>query len=114
LSAPRNRKHAHAANARRGWRSPAEAPQACGLWQQADRQLRREAARIAPRCDCKRRALNDAREITADDTWANVACNFSHQPEKDGAVAMLERVEAVRRGAALLHDSPTAGSFCSI
>jgi len=45
-----------------------------------------------------RRALNDPRAVTPDDTWANVARNFSHQPAKDIAVEMLERVETIRRG----------------
>jgi hypothetical protein len=45
-----------------------------------------------------RRPLNDLREITADDKWANVARNFSNQPEKDIAIGMLERVERIRRG----------------
>jgi phage/plasmid primase-like uncharacterized protein len=46
----------------------------------------------------KRRPLNDQREITLDDKWANVGRNLAYQPEKDLAVSMLERVESVRRG----------------
>jgi phage/plasmid primase-like uncharacterized protein len=46
----------------------------------------------------KRRPLNDQRDITIDDKWANVARNLSYQPEKDLAVSMLGRVESVRRG----------------
>jgi hypothetical protein len=45
-----------------------------------------------------RRPLNDAREVTTDDRWANVARALSYQPEKDGALALLERVNQVRRG----------------
>ncbi|HTU43819.1 MAG TPA: hypothetical protein VMF91_02065, partial [Bryobacteraceae bacterium] len=46
----------------------------------------------------KRRPLNDAREISADDKWANVARNFVHQPVKDTAISLLERAEGIRRG----------------
>jgi conjugative relaxase-like TrwC/TraI family protein len=47
----------------------------------------------------QRRPLNDTRTIGADDLWANVARNFVKQPEKDLALAMLDRVHALRRGA---------------
>jgi hypothetical protein len=40
----------------------------------------------------KRRALNDARPITPDDKWAQVARVLSYQPERDTATAMLDRV----------------------
>ena len=46
----------------------------------------------------KRRAINDARPITLDDKWAQVARVLSYQPEKDNAVSMFERVLAIRRG----------------
>ena len=45
-----------------------------------------------------RRPLNDVRPIEADDKWANVARNFAQQPEKEDALAMLERVVKMRRG----------------
>jgi hypothetical protein len=47
----------------------------------------------------RRRALNDPRPITRADEWANVARNLSRQPERDSALAFLERSEHVRRGA---------------
>lgn len=46
----------------------------------------------------KGRALNDAREITVDDRWANVARTLAWQPEKDTATAMLDRLRSARRG----------------
>jgi hypothetical protein len=46
----------------------------------------------------KRRPLNDLREVTLNDRWANVARSLSYQPEKDTAVALFERVGKVRRG----------------
>jgi hypothetical protein len=48
----------------------------------------------------KRRALNDAREITISDRWANVARALSYQPEKDTAVALFDRIGSIRRGSA--------------
>jgi conjugative relaxase-like TrwC/TraI family protein len=47
----------------------------------------------------KRRPLNDTREVTTDDKWANVARVLSHQPEKDNALSMFDRVATIRRGA---------------
>ena len=44
------------------------------------------------------RALNDSREITLDDKWANVARVLAWQPEKDTAIAMLERISAPKWG----------------
>jgi hypothetical protein len=46
----------------------------------------------------KRRPLNDTREVTLNDRWANVARALAHQPEKDTAIALFERAAAVRRG----------------
>ena len=46
----------------------------------------------------KNRPLNDVREVTADDKWANVARSFSYQPQKDTAYGLLERVGQIRRG----------------
>jgi hypothetical protein len=46
----------------------------------------------------KRRPLNDPRGISLNDLWANVARSLCHQPEKDSAVALFERVNRVRRG----------------
>jgi len=46
----------------------------------------------------KRRPLNDPRGISLNDLWANVARSLSHQPEKDLAVALFERVSRIRRG----------------
>ena len=40
----------------------------------------------------KRRPLNDVREVTRNDRWANVARSFAYQPEKDIAIALFERV----------------------
>jgi conjugative relaxase-like TrwC/TraI family protein len=54
-----------------------------------------QAERIAVQ---KRRPLNDAREITTDDKWANVARSFSYQPEKDSAIALSGRVNGLRQG----------------
>ena len=45
-----------------------------------------------------RRPLNNAREISADDKWVNVARNFMYQPVKDTAMALLERAEGIRCG----------------
>jgi hypothetical protein len=47
----------------------------------------------------KRRPLNDTREITLDDKWAQVARVLSYQPEKDNALSMLDRVGRLGRGA---------------
>ncbi|MBN8907192.1 MAG: AAA family ATPase, partial [Rhodospirillales bacterium] len=47
-----------------------------------------------------RRALGDARPITAKDVWANVARNLSRQPDKDSALAFLDRARGIGRGAA--------------
>src|SRR5271166_768012 len=46
----------------------------------------------------RRRPLNSAREITQDDKWANVARTLSWRPEKDTAIALLDRVAGLRRG----------------
>jgi conjugative relaxase-like TrwC/TraI family protein len=46
----------------------------------------------------KRRPINDTHEITEVDKWANVARSFAHQPEKDSAVALSERVRGLRQG----------------
>jgi len=43
--------------------------------------------------------LNDTRPIEADDKWANVARNLSQQPEKEIALAALDRAIKVSRGA---------------
>jgi hypothetical protein len=48
----------------------------------------------------KRRPLNDARPVTLEDKWANVARVLSYQPEPDSATALRERAHAFRRGAA--------------
>lgn len=44
------------------------------------------------------RWLGDARPITADDVWANVARNLSRQPVKDSALAFLDRAQDLQRG----------------
>ena len=46
----------------------------------------------------KRRPLNDTRDITVNDRWANVARTLAYQPEKDTAVALFDRVDRLRRG----------------
>lgn len=46
----------------------------------------------------KARPLNDARAVTAEDQWANVARSLSYQPQKDTAYGLLERVGQIRRG----------------
>jgi hypothetical protein len=46
----------------------------------------------------KRRPLNDTREVTLNDRWANIARALAHQPEKDTAIALFERAAAIRRG----------------
>ena len=45
----------------------------------------------------KRRPLNDIREVTLNDRWANLARSFAYQPEKDIAIALFERVGQIRR-----------------
>ena len=47
----------------------------------------------------KRRPLNDTRDVTLNDRWANVARSLAYQPDKDMAVALFERVGQIRRGA---------------
>src|SRR6185312_9562423 len=55
---------------------------------------------VAERAEVRnRRALNDTRPIEADDKWANVARNLSQQPEKEIALAALDRAIKVSRGA---------------
>ena len=54
-----------------------------------------QAERIAVQ---KRRPINDTREITDADKWANVARSFAHQPEKDSAIALSERIRGLRQG----------------
>lgn len=46
----------------------------------------------------KSRPLNDTREITLDDKWANVARVLAYQPEKDTATALLDRIRVAKRG----------------
>lgn len=46
----------------------------------------------------ERRHLGDLRPVTADDVWANWGRNLSRQPEKDHALAFLERAADLRRG----------------
>jgi hypothetical protein len=58
-----------------------------------------QAERIEVR---KRRPLNDTRDISVNDVWANVARSFSYQPEKDSAIALSERVSQLRRGSVKL------------
>lgn len=45
------------------------------------------------------RPLNDAHEITVDDLWANVARHFLTTVKLDSAIAMMEQVTDLRRGA---------------
>lgn len=54
------------------------------------------AERIAVR---ESRPINDTHEITLDDKWANVAKAFVNQKKMDSALALLDRVDQVRRGA---------------
>jgi AAA domain len=54
-----------------------------------------QAERIAVQ---KRRPINDTREISTADKWANVARSFAHQPEKDSAIALSGRVRKLRQG----------------
>jgi phage/plasmid primase-like uncharacterized protein len=46
-----------------------------------------------------RRPIGDQRPISTDDVWDNVAKNLGRQPAKPSALAFLERVQGVRRGA---------------
>ena len=59
--------------------------------------LTNEAAEMA--AVRERRPLNDVRGISIEDKWANVARALSYQPEKDNAVALMERIGLARRGA---------------
>lgn len=45
-----------------------------------------------------RRPLGDKRQVREGDVTANIARNFARQPEKEGALALLDKVENVRRG----------------
>jgi hypothetical protein len=47
----------------------------------------------------KGRALNDVREISTNDKWANVARALAYQPEKDTATALMDRLRMAKRGA---------------
>jgi phage/plasmid primase-like uncharacterized protein len=47
-----------------------------------------------------RRALGDARPISAADVWENVARNLARQPAKASALDFLERARGISRGAA--------------
>jgi hypothetical protein len=58
--------------------------------------LTNEAAEMA--AVRERRPLNDVRGISIEDKWANVARALSYQPEKDNAVALMERIGLARRG----------------
>lgn len=53
---------------------------------------RREAA--------ERRMLGDPRPVMAEDAWENLARNLARRPEKESALAFLERAREVGRGAA--------------
>ena len=44
------------------------------------------------------RPLNDTREITLHDRWANVARTLAYQPAKDTATALLDRLQQAKRG----------------
>jgi hypothetical protein len=44
------------------------------------------------------RPLNDTRDITLHDRWANVARALAYQPEKDTATALLDRLRQAKRG----------------
>lgn len=54
------------------------------------------AERIAVR---ESRPINDAHEVTQDDKWANVAKNFVNHSKMDSALALLEKVSSLHRGA---------------
>ena len=45
-----------------------------------------------------RRPLGDRREIRQSDVIRNIVRNFARQPEKESALALLERAEGLRRG----------------
>jgi len=62
----------------------------------------------------KRRALNDARPITPDDKWAQVARVLSYQPERDTAVAMFERVQSLRRGTVRVFHDLAAQAYSNV
>ena len=44
------------------------------------------------------RPLNDTRDITLHDRWANVARALAYQPERDTATALLDRLRQAKRG----------------
>ena len=44
------------------------------------------------------RPLNDTRDITLHDRWANVARALAYPPEKDTATALLDRLRQAKRG----------------
>jgi hypothetical protein len=44
------------------------------------------------------RPVNSTHEITVDDKWAAVAKQLAYQPERDSALAMLDRVRRIREG----------------
>jgi hypothetical protein len=46
-----------------------------------------------------RRPLGDRREVMKRDIMANIARNFSRQPEKESALDVLDRAASLRRGA---------------
>ena len=45
-----------------------------------------------------RRPLGDRRSVRESDVVANIVRNFARQPEKESALALIERAEALRRG----------------
>ena len=45
-----------------------------------------------------RRPLGDRRPVRESDVVANIVRNFARQPEKESALALIERAEALRRG----------------
>jgi hypothetical protein len=60
-------------------------------WLVTNEAAEREAVR-------KSRALNDNREISLNDRWANVARALAWQPEKDTALALFDRIGSAKRG----------------
>lgn len=48
----------------------------------------------------ERRPIGDARPVSADDVWANVAANFSRRVEKELALELLDRAHRFRVGTA--------------
>nr|WP_282572168.1 MobF family relaxase [Roseomonas acroporae] len=48
----------------------------------------------------ERRMLGDPRPVTTEDAWENLARNLARRPEKESALAFLERAREVGRGAA--------------